>query len=466
MNIRNKFVIPTLLVSLITFSIWATYMVNDEKVKLLDQFGKKRTQLKTLAALVNVEALWNFDYKGVEVNTKAFLDDEDIVRIEVKDISGEKIYSEFKEHNVQDIIIEKVEIKKESEKIGEIEIHFSKKRINDTISNSTVRIVAVNILLAFLIGLTIIIVSFVVTKPIKNIQEYSRKLKEGDFSNKISNIGKDEIGKTAQMLDETISRINDVLLDIDEGQQAIRRSANDISDATETLAQKTSEQAESLQETTSTVEQITSIIALNVEKTKEVNKLTQDTSYKIKETGEDSKKLEIAMTDIIESSKAIDNMINIIDDIAFQTNLLALNAAVEAARAGEQNRGFTVIAEEIRNLAKTSSTAAKEIKEKIKESEVKIGEGSKYIKQTLSNMALVISDVEEIASVMEDITLSVSEEEKGIDHIREAIFELDNITQHNASIAEETSAITNELRTEANKLSSIFRFFKLKDEKN
>lgn len=100
------------------------------------------------------------------------------------------------------------------------------------------------------------------------------------------------------------------------------------------------------------------------------------------------------MTDIIESSKAIDNMINIIDDIAFQTNLLALNAAVEAARAGEQNRGFTVIAEEIRNLAKTSSTAAKEIKEKIKESELKIGEGSKYIKQTLSNMTLVISDVE------------------------------------------------------------------------
>ena len=465
MNIRNKFVIPTLLVSIVTFSIWAIYMVNDENKKMIEQFDKKRIQLKTLAALVNVESLWNFDYKGVEVNTKAFLDDEDIVRIEVRDVSGEKIYGEFKEHNIQDIVIEKSEIKKENEKIGEIEIHFSKKRINDTISKSTVRIVVVNIVLALLIGITIIIVSFVVTKPIKNIQEYSKKLKEGDFSNKITITSKDEIGDTARLIEETISRINDVLLDIDEGQQAIRRSANDISIATETLAQKTSEQAESLQETTSTVEQITSIIALNVEKTKEVNKLTQDTSYKIKETGEDSKKLEIAMTDIIESSKAIDNMINIIDDIAFQTNLLALNAAVEAARAGEQNRGFTVIAEEIRNLAKTSSTAAKEIKEKIKESEVKIGEGSKYIKQTLLNMTLVISDVEEIASVMADITLSVTEEEKGIDHIREAIFELDNITQHNASIAEETSAITNELRTEANKLSSIFRFFKLKEEK-
>ena len=276
MNIRNKFVIPTLLVSIVTFSIWAIYMVNDENKKMIEQFDKKRIQLKTLAALVNVESLWNFDYKGVEVNTKAFLDDEDIVRIEVRDVSGEKIYGEFKEHNIQDIVIEKSEIKKENEKIGEIEIHFSKKRINDTISKSTVRIVVVNIVLALLIGITIIIVSFVVTKPIKNIQEYSKKLKEGDFSNKITITSKDEIGDTARLIEETISRINDVLLDIDEGQHAIRRSANDISIATETLAQKTSEQAESLQETTSTVEQITSIIALNVEKTKEVNKLTQE----------------------------------------------------------------------------------------------------------------------------------------------------------------------------------------------
>ena len=463
MNIRNKFVIPTLFIAVFTFSIWAVYMVKDEKQKLLVDFDGKRVQLKTLAALVNVESLWNFDYKGVEVNTKAFLDDIDIVRIEIRDVSGEKIYGEFKDHNTQDIIVEKSEIKKDKEKIGEIEIHFSMKRINDRIRDSTMKIILVNIILAFLLGITIIIVSLVVTKPIKAIQDYSRRLKEGDFSTPLLITSKDEIGVTALMIDETVVKLNTVLLEIDEGQQAIRRSANDISVATETLAQKTSEQAESLQETTSTIEEITSIIALNVEKTKEVNKLTQDTSFKIKETGDDSKKLERAMTDIIESSKAIDNMINIIDDIAFQTNLLALNAAVEAARAGEQNRGFTVIAEEIRNLAKTSSTAAKEIKEKIKESEVKIGEGSKYIKQTLSNMSLVIADVEEIASVMADITLSVTEQEKGIEHIKEAVFELDNITQHNASIAEETSAITNELRTEANKLSNIFKFFKLKE---
>lgn len=463
MNIRNKFVIPTLLISILTFSIWSFYMVVDEKKKLLEDFDKKKIQIKTLAALVNVESLWNFDYKGVEVNTKAFLDDDDdVVRIEVRDISGEKVYGEFKEHNITDIVIEKIEIQKDKEKIGEIEIQFSKKRINDRIANATMQIIVVNVIIAFFIGVTIIIVSFIVTKPIKSIQDYSRKLKEGDFSTSLTITSKDEIGVTAGMIDDMVIKLNAVLLDLDEGQQAIRRSANDISVATETLAQKTSEQAESLQETTSTIEEITSIIALNVEKTKEVNKLTQDTSFKIKETGEDSKKLERAMTDIISSSKAIDNMINIIDDIAFQTNLLALNAAVEAARAGEQNRGFTVIAEEIRNLAKTSSTAAKEIKEKIKESEVKIAEGGKYIKQTLSNMTLVISDVEEIAIVMADITLSVTEQEKGLEHIKEAIFSLDNITQHNASIAEETSAITNELRTEANKLSNIFKFFKLK----
>lgn len=169
------------------------------------------------------------------------------------------------------------------------------------------------------------------------------------------------------------------------------------------------------------------------------------------------------MAEIIDSSKSIDNMINVIDEIAFQTNLLALNAAVEAARAGEEHRGFTVIAEEIRNLAKTSSGAAKDIKTKIKESESKITEGSIYINQTLQNMNEVISDVNNIATVMADITESVTEQEKGIEHIKESIFGLDNITQHNASVAEETAAITNELRSEANKLSKIFKFFKLKN---
>ncbi len=460
MNIQNKFIIPTLSFSIITFVIFAIFLIADEKSKLEDDFLKKRNQTSLLAGLVNVESLWNFDYNGVEVNTKAFLDDEDIVRIEVRDVTGEKIFSEFKEYESNNVVIEKSLIVREEEEIGEIEIHFSKKRINDRIRKNAMMIVLLILLITVIIASTIIIVSIIVTKPIKQIQEYSIKIKEGDFSQKLSISSSDEIGHTAKMLQDTVNKLNTVLKEIGVGQSAITRSASDIGVANETLAEKTSEQAESLQETTSTIEQISAIVRINSEKTKEVNKLTQDTSLKIKESGEDSKKLEEAMMEIIESSKAIDNMINVIDDIAFQTNLLALNAAVEAARAGEQNRGFTVIAEEIRNLAKTSSSAAKDIKEKIKEGESKISEGSRYIKQTLSNMNHVISDVEEIATVMADITESVTEQEKGIEHIKEAIFELDNITQHNASVAEETSAITSELREEANKLSKVFKFFK------
>lgn len=463
MNIQNKFTIPTILFSIITFFIFGVLLISDYKAKLESDFLSKKNRTSLLASLVTSEPLWNFDYKGVEANIEAFLDDEDIVRIHVRDTNGETILNEFKKHDTKNIVIEKSIISKGDEKLGEIEIHFSKQRINNILRESTIRIVVLMALIISIIAMTIISVSFIVTKPIKLIQEYSVKIKEGDFSQNLEIKSKDEIGHTAKMIVDTINKLNNVLKELDDGQSAITSAANDISVANEMLAEKTSEQAESLQETTSTVEEIMSIVAINADKTKEVNKLTQDTSQKIKEAGEDSQKLKKAMAEIIDSSKSIDNMINVIDEIAFQTNLLALNAAVEAARAGEEHRGFTVIAEEIRNLAKTSSGAAKDIKTKIKESESKITEGSIYINQTLQNMNEVISDVNNIATVMADITESVTEQEKGIEHIKESIFGLDNITQHNASVAEETAAITNELRSEANKLSKIFKFFKLKN---
>lgn len=339
MNIQNKFIVPTLTFSILTFIIFTIFLISDESSKLEEEFSKKRNQTSLLASLVNVESLWNFDYKGVEVNTKAFLDDEDIVKIEVRDITGEKIYSEFKEHDTSDVIIVKSPISRDDEKIGEIEIHFSRKRINDKLRESAIRIILLILAITTILSITIVTVSLIVTKPIKLIQDYSMKIKEGDFSQTLVIKSKDEIGHTAKMLEDTVNKLYTVLKEIDLGQSAITQSANDISVANETLAEKTSEQAESLQETTSTIEEISAIIGVNTEKTKEVNKLTQDTSLKIKQSGEDSKKLEQAMLEIIDSSKAIDNMINVIDDIAFQTNLLALNAAVEAARAAEQNRG-------------------------------------------------------------------------------------------------------------------------------
>lgn len=463
MNIQSKFNIPTLIFTIISFLIFGTLLISDYKMNLEEDFDNKKDRTIYLAGLVTAEPLWSFNYSGVEANILAILDDNDIVRIKVKDINGETILDEFKQHNTKNIIVEKSLITKDDERLGEIEIQFSKHRIDTMLRESAIRIAVLMVILIFIIAGTIVTVSFIVTKPIKLIQDYSIKIKDGDFSHKLNIVSSDEIGHTGKMIEDTINKLNTVLKEIDAGQDAITRSANDISVANDTLAAKTNEQAESLQETTSIIEEISSIVSINSEKTKEVNILTQKTSTKIKESGDDSKKLEKAMLEIINSSKDIDTMINVIDEIAFQTNLLALNAAVEAARAGDQNKGFTVIAEEIRNLAKTSSKAAKDIKIKIKDSEIKITEGSMYIKQTLQNINEVMADVNNIATVMADIAESVIEQEKGIDHIKESIFSLDNITQHNASVAEETAAITNELRNEAYKLSKIFKFFKLGD---
>ena len=226
------------------------------------------------------------------------------------------------------------------------------------------------------------------------------------------------------------------------------------------MAQKAVTQAGALEETSSTMEEMASTIILNTEKTIEAGKLTTNTNSKTEKAGEISSKLKKSIGDIKESSKKIENIIEVIDEIAFQTNLLALNAAVEAARAGEQGRGFAVVAVEVRNLAARSSKAAKEIKELIKESVVRVEQGNGFVEETISNMNEIIEDVKRIDTAIGAISESAKEQQSGIEGVNKAIYELDSVTQTNAGIAEETSATTNILRENAEEFLKQTEFFK------
>jgi methyl-accepting chemotaxis protein len=167
------------------------------------------------------------------------------------------------------------------------------------------------------------------------------------------------------------------------------------------------------------------------------------------------------MTDITNASKRVFDIISVIDGIAFQTNILALNAAVEAARAGEQGRGFAVVAAEVRSLAQRSAQAAKEVKTLIEANVNSVGHGSRQVAEAGDTMNQIISRVRSVSALIEGITTASSEQSKGIDQVGSAVAQLDQVTQQNAALVEESAAAAESLKHQANHLSSTMAVFRL-----
>lgn len=322
------------------------------------------------------------------------------------------------------------------------------------------------ILSIFILIVIIILAVYKITKPvIKGIEEIDGILYEsskGDLTLKVKKIYHNEIGDIGKSFNIFVEKLNEIMVKVKEGANTIKGSAEEINKANEILAKKSVTQASALEETSATMEEISSIVVINSDKTLEASKLTTKTKEKTEKAGKMSNNLKNSIKEISESSKKIENIIEVIDEIAFQTNLLALNAAVEAARAGEQGRGFAVVAVEVRNLAGRSSKAAKEIKGLIKESVTRVEQGNMQVEETINNMKEIVEEVKKIDSVIMEIASSAEEQKSGVEEINKAIADLDSVTQTNAGIAEETSATTHILNEKAEEFLNKIEFFKTK----
>ena len=267
--------------------------------------------------------------------------------------------------------------------------------------------------------------------------------------------------KVIEGVNATLETIVTPIIAVTEAVETINTAANEISSGNNDLSVRTEQQASSLQKTASSMEELAGTVRQNADNAKQANQLATAASQVAIKGGEAVSDVVTTMSAINDSARKIEDIISVIDGIAFQTNILALNAAVEAARAGEQGRGFAVVAGEVRNLAQRSASAAKEIKELIADSVSKTAEGTKQVETAGQTMDEIVTSVKRVSDIIAEISAASNEQSHGIDQVNNAVNSMDETTQQNAALVEEAAAAAESLVEQANALADAVSVFKL-----
>ena len=267
--------------------------------------------------------------------------------------------------------------------------------------------------------------------------------------------------KIVNGMNETLEMIVGPIVTVQQSVETINTAAREIAQGNADLSRRTEDQAASLEKTAASMEELSSTVKQNADNAKQANQLATAASGVAVKGGVAVSAVVSTMAEINESAKKIEDIISVIDGIAFQTNILALNAAVEAARAGEQGRGFAVVAGEVRNLAQRSASAAKEIKELITNSVNKTAEGTKQVEMAGETMQEIVSSVKRVSDIIGEISAASQEQSAGIEQVNEAIMKMDDVTQQNTALVEEAAAAAESMMEQADELMNAISVFKL-----
>ncbi|NTJ43258.1 PAS domain S-box protein [Agrobacterium larrymoorei] len=305
-----------------------------------------------------------------------------------------------------------------------------------------------------------------VTERVRAVDELAKSLTglaNGDLTLTIDKPFIPALEKVRQDLNSSLGKLQEAMRDVSESAGGIAIGSREVSEASDNLAKRTEQQAAAVEQTSAALNEITRTVAQNATRAAESGDLVAKTKAGAEHSGAVVGRAIEAMGRISQSSSEIGNIISVIDDIAFQTNLLALNAGVEAARAGEAGKGFAVVAQEVRELAQRSAQAAKEIKTLINTSSVQVKEGVELVGETGVALSRIVTQVAEINSNVVAIVETAHEQASGLKEITNAVGAMDQNTQQNAAMVEETTAASHSLAHEADvlrKLLTQFRFGK------
>ena len=314
------------------------------------------------------------------------------------------------------------------------------------------------IVLFFAVGLT---VRRLLIRPLNQAVEVARAVATGDLSTPVTVRGGDEIAQLLTALQDMQTSLADVVTNVRQGSESVATASAEIAQGNNDLSARTEQQASALQETAASMQQLNSTVKQNSGNAKQANQLAIDASSVAVRGGEAVAKVVGTMKGITESSRRVSDILQVIDGIAFQTNILALNAAVEAARAGEQGRGFAVVASEVRILAGRSADAAKEIKNLINDSVLRVEQGTVLVDQAGITMNEVVNSIHRVTDIMAEISTASAEQSQGVAQVDEAVTQMDQATQQNAALVEEMSAAASSLSSQSRDLVQTVAVFKL-----
>jgi methyl-accepting chemotaxis protein len=289
----------------------------------------------------------------------------------------------------------------------------------------------------------------------------AEKIADGDLTHPIPSAGGDEMGKLLESLSKMQDKLRGIVSGVRNNAENVATASAEISQGNHDLSSRTEQQASALEETAASMEELSSTVMQNADNARQANQLALKASTVAVSGGEVVNRVVDTMKGINDSSKKINDIISVIDGIAFQTNILALNAAVEAARAGEQGRGFAVVASEVRSLAGRSADAAKQIKTLISTSVQRVEQGSQLVDQAGVTMQEVVTSIKRVTDIMAEISSASAEQSAGVNQVGEAITSMDQTTQQNAALVEESAAAAESLKTQAAQLVNAVSVFRL-----
>ena len=298
-----------------------------------------------------------------------------------------------------------------------------------------------------------------ITQPIRQILGAAQQVATGEAAPDLNLNRCDDIGLIARSINQAGLNLQSLVADVFEQAAGVQVASQQIAAATNDLSSRTEQAAANLEQTAAAMEQQTASVKQNSDTAQQASQLAQAATQVAEKGGQAMANVEATMGLITASSRKIADIIEVIDGIAFQTNILALNAAVEAARAGEQGRGFAVVATEVRLLAGRSAAAAKEIKLLIDDSVSKVESGSRQVAGASQTMIEVVTQVKRVNDLMTEITVASQEQSLGISQVGMAVAQLDQMTQQNAAMVEQSSAAAISMGDQAQRLVGAVKVF-------